>query len=82
MIDILTPALGEGVGEAILARWLKNPGDAVSAGEGLLVLETDKASVEVAADADGVLGAIFAQAGDSVAIGSVLGRIDRQGNAP
>jgi 2-oxoglutarate dehydrogenase E2 component (dihydrolipoamide succinyltransferase) len=76
MRDIIAPPLGEGVSEAILASWLKRPGDRVAKGEGLLVLETDKASVEVSADVEGVVAAVFIDAGESVAVGAILGRIE------
>ena len=49
MADIMTPALGESVSEATVARWTKKPGDAVRKDEILVELETDKVSLEVAA---------------------------------
>nr|MBA3812128.1 dihydrolipoamide succinyltransferase [Caulobacteraceae bacterium] len=49
MTDIMTPALGESVTEATVARWAKKPGDAVVRDEVLVELETDKVSLEVAA---------------------------------
>ena len=58
MADIKTPALGESVTEATVARWTKKPGDAVKKDEVLVELETDKVSLEVASPADGVLEAI------------------------
>ena len=52
MADIMTPALGESVTEATVARWTKKAGDAVRKDEILVELETDKVSLEVAAPAD------------------------------
>ena len=57
MADIMTPALGESVTEATVARWAKKAGDAVRKDEILVELETDKVALEVAAPADGVLTA-------------------------
>jgi 2-oxoglutarate dehydrogenase E2 component (dihydrolipoamide succinyltransferase) len=75
MADIMTPALGESVSEATVARWTKKPGEAVRKDEILVELETDKVSLEVAAPADGVLSEIAANEGDTVEPGAVLGRI-------
>ena len=47
MADIMTPALGESVTEATVARWAKKPGDAVRKDEILVELETDKVTLEV-----------------------------------
>jgi 2-oxoglutarate dehydrogenase E2 component (dihydrolipoamide succinyltransferase) len=75
MADIMTPALGESVTEATVARWTKKAGDAVRKDEILVELETDKVSLEVAAPSDGVLEAISAEEGATVGPGAVLGRI-------
>ena len=60
MADIMTPALGESVAEATVARWTKKVGDAVKRDEMLIELETDKVSLEVVSPADGVLTEIVA----------------------
>ena len=73
MADIMTPALGESVTEATVARWAKKPGEAVRKDEILVELETDKVSLEVAAPADGVLSSIAAEEGATVEPGAVLG---------
>jgi 2-oxoglutarate dehydrogenase E2 component (dihydrolipoamide succinyltransferase) len=71
-VEIRVPQLGESVVEATIARWLKQPGDAVAAGEPVVELETDKVNVEVPAEADGVLGEIARPEGETVAVGEVL----------
>ncbi|MBU1325647.1 MAG: 2-oxoglutarate dehydrogenase complex dihydrolipoyllysine-residue succinyltransferase [Alphaproteobacteria bacterium] len=73
MADILTPALGESVTEATIAKWSKAAGEAVTKDEVLVELETDKVSLEVVAPADGVLSEIKAEAGATVVPGTVLG---------
>ena len=75
MADIMTPALGESVTEATVARWAKQAGEAVRKDEILVELETDKVSLEVAAPADGVLAEISAEEGATVEPGTVLGKI-------
>ena len=74
--DIVGPALGESVTSATVARWMRQAGDAVRADEPLVELETDKVTVEVNAPSSGTLGAIQAEAGAEVGVGTVLGRID------
>jgi 2-oxoglutarate dehydrogenase E2 component (dihydrolipoamide succinyltransferase) len=71
VIEIKIPGVGESVREAVLAQWLKNDGDAVKKEEPILVIETDKVSLEVAAEADGVLH-ILVPAGATVPIGTVV----------
>jgi 2-oxoglutarate dehydrogenase E2 component (dihydrolipoamide succinyltransferase) len=82
MTDIMTPALGESVTEATVARWAKKPGDAVVKDEVLVELETDKVNLEVAAPEDGVLADILAEEGATIEPGQVLGHISAAGAAP
>jgi 2-oxoglutarate dehydrogenase E2 component (dihydrolipoamide succinyltransferase) len=76
MTDIMTPALGESVTEATVARWAKHAGDSVKRDELLVELETDKVSLEVVAPEDGVLSAIDADEGATVVPGQRLGRVE------
>jgi 2-oxoglutarate dehydrogenase E2 component (dihydrolipoamide succinyltransferase) len=75
MTDIMTPALGESVTEATVARWAKKPGDAVTRDEVLVELDTDKVSLEVVAPEDGVLSSIDAEEGATVTPGQRLGQV-------
>lgn len=81
MADIMTPALGESVSEATVARWAKKPGEAVRKDEILVELETDKVSLEVAAPADGILESISAEEGATVEPGAVLGHLKEGASA-
>jgi 2-oxoglutarate dehydrogenase E2 component (dihydrolipoamide succinyltransferase) len=76
-IEIKVPSVGESVTEATLAEWFKKDGDSVQKDEPLFVIETDKVTLEVVAEADGVLS-IKVQAGETVAIGEVVGTIDTE----
>src|SRR5471030_78732 len=73
--DIRVPSLGESVTEATIAKWFKKEGDAVKADEPLVELETDKVTVEVPAPASGKLEKISVLAGQTVAVGALLGSI-------
>jgi pyruvate dehydrogenase E1 component beta subunit len=62
-VEILMPALSPTMEEGNLAKWLKKEGDAVTAGDVIAEIETDKATMEVEAVDEGVLGKILVEAG-------------------
>ena len=72
MEEIFVPALGMAMSEAVLLAWLKEPGDAVEAGEPVAEVETDKSVLEISASAAGRLGAHRVAAGESVAVGTTV----------
>ncbi|MCP3951255.1 MAG: 2-oxoglutarate dehydrogenase complex dihydrolipoyllysine-residue succinyltransferase, partial [Desulfobacterales bacterium] len=73
-MDIVIPNVGESVQEAVLAEWFKQDGDMVAVDEPLLVIETDKVTLEVVAETRGIV-AITVPEGETVAIGAVVGTI-------
>ena len=75
-IEITVPTLGESVTEATVAKWFKQPGEAVVQDEPLVELETDKVALEVNAPASGALASIEVQAGSDVGVGAILGLIE------
>jgi len=79
-VEIKVPAVGESITEATIGEWTKKSGDFVKRDEIILLLETDKASVEVVAPNDGVL-TTTAKAGDVVKIGATIAAIDTEGVA-
>jgi 2-oxoglutarate dehydrogenase E2 component (dihydrolipoamide succinyltransferase) len=79
-VDITVPSVGESISEGTIGRWLKADGAAVRANEPVCELETDKATQEVMAPADGVLRIAVAE-GQKVPIGAVIGRIDEKAAA-
>ena len=72
---IVVPVLGESITEATVAKWLKNPGDAVEADEPIVELETDKVNLEVPSPISGVLTEINSEDGSVVEVGALLGSI-------
>ncbi len=80
-IDVKVPAVGESITEAVIGKWEKQSGQYVKMNDVLLLLETDKASVEVVAEKDGLL-TTTANAGDTVKIGATVGNIDTAATAP
>jgi 2-oxoglutarate dehydrogenase E2 component (dihydrolipoamide succinyltransferase) len=75
MIELKIPEVGESVQEALLAQWLKKDGESVRKDEVLLVIETEKVTLEIAAPADGVLR-ILVPEGETVRIGAVVAKIE------
>ncbi|MBS1035332.1 pyruvate dehydrogenase complex dihydrolipoamide acetyltransferase [Gluconobacter cerinus] len=79
-IDILMPALSPTMTEGKLARWLKNEGDTVSAGDVIAEIETDKATMEVEAVDEGILGRILVQEGaEGVAVNTPIAILVEEG---
>ncbi len=73
--DVILPALGMSQDTGKIVQWLKAEGQQVVKGEPLVEIETDKATVEIEAPADGVLARISAAAGDDIPVGQVIAAI-------
>ena len=73
--EVIMPALGMAQDTGLIVSWLKKPGDAVKAGDPIMEVETDKATMEVEAQADGYLTDLRAAAGDDVPVGDVVALI-------
>ncbi len=80
-VEIRVPTLGESVVDATIGKWLKHEGDAITPGEALVELETDKVNVEVPAEQGGILTRIVKNEGDTVGIGELLAEVDTDGAA-
>jgi len=79
MIDVVMPQMGESIVEGTLTKWLKKPGEHVERDEPLFEISTDKVDTEIPAPAGGVLKEVLVQEGKTVAISTVVGRIDEAG---
>lgn len=73
--EVILPVLGETMNEGTIVEWFKQEGDAVQRGEVLLMVETDKATLEVESPAKGVLRQILVPAGQTVPVLTVVGLI-------
>jgi 2-oxoglutarate dehydrogenase E2 component (dihydrolipoamide succinyltransferase) len=73
-VEVRIPSLGESVSEGEIARWLKKDGDTVAPDDVLFELETDKATMEIAAETAGRLQ-ILKPEGSKVEVGTVVARI-------
>jgi len=83
MADLVVPQLGESISEAVVSRWLKNVGDAVTVDEPVAELETDKITVQLPSPVAGALSEQRFAAGATVKVGDVIGAVDagKQGKA-
>jgi pyruvate dehydrogenase E2 component (dihydrolipoamide acetyltransferase) len=73
--DVYMPMLGMNQETGTLLRWLKREGEAVTQGEPLMEVATDKTDMEIDAPASGILRNVTAQEGDEVPVGQVIGQI-------
>lgn len=79
-LEIKVPAVGESISEVTIAKWTKKDGDFVNKDEVLCELESDKATFELQAEQSGTLR-IIAQVGETVAIGTLICRIEAANGA-
>jgi 2-oxoglutarate dehydrogenase E2 component (dihydrolipoamide succinyltransferase) len=79
-LEIKIPTVGESITEVTIAEWIKSDGDVVEMDEVIAELESDKATFELTAEQAGTLQ-IIAQAGDTVEVGSVVCKIETNGQA-
>ena len=73
--EIFMPALSSTMTEGKIVEWLKNPGDKVERGESVLVVESDKADMDVESFQDGYLAAVLMPAGSTAPVGETIGII-------
>jgi 2-oxoglutarate dehydrogenase E2 component (dihydrolipoamide succinyltransferase) len=78
--EIKIPAVGESITEVTIAKWLKQDGDAVKRDEVIAELESDKATFELPAEADGILKILVAE-GETIGIGTAIAQLDGAGAA-
>jgi 2-oxoglutarate dehydrogenase E2 component (dihydrolipoamide succinyltransferase)/2-oxoisovalerate dehydrogenase E2 component (dihydrolipoyl transacylase) len=76
--DIIMPQLGESIAEGTIIKWMIPPGGRIEKDQPLLEVETDKVSLEIPSPATGVLSQVLVQAGQTVPIGTLLGRLESE----
>jgi pyruvate dehydrogenase E2 component (dihydrolipoamide acetyltransferase) len=73
--EIFMPALSSTMTEGKIVEWLKKPGDKVERGESVLVVESDKADMDVESFNEGYLAAVLMPAGGTAPVGETIGLI-------
>ena len=76
MADLVVPQLGESISEAVVSKWLKNVGDAVTVDEPIAELETDKITVQLPSPVAGALSEQRFAVGATVKVGDVIGAVE------
>ena len=80
--EVILPDLGEGIDGAEVSEVSVSVGDIVESNDTILVLESDKASMEIPADVNGSITEILVSAGDELKPGHILMKIELSGDAP
>lgn len=73
--ELFMPALSSTMTEGKIVSWLKSPGDKVTKGETVLIVESDKADMDVESFYDGYLAVITVPAGEVAPVGSTIGLV-------
>ena len=81
-VDVIMPQMGESIAEGTLSRWIKKVGDSVQRDEPIFEISTDKVDAEIPAPNAGVLAEILVQEGETVAVQTVVARIETDASAP
>jgi len=80
-VDVIMPQMGESIAEGTISRWMKKAGDAVKRDEPIFEISTDKVDAEIPAPTAGVLAEILVQEGTTVAINTIVARIETDASA-
>src|SRR5438132_1972514 len=75
-IELKVPEVGESIKEVLIGDWLKSDGDHVQREEDIVVIETDKATVEVAAREAGTISKVLKRTGDKATVGDVIAYLE------
>ena len=80
-VELVVPSVGESITEVEIGDWLKRPGEAVTEDEPVVVIETDKVTVELPAPASGTITEMLKQKGEKAAVGDVIGYMEPNGSS-
>ena len=80
-VDIIMPQMGESIAEGTLSKWLKKVGDEVKRDEPIFEISTDKVDAEIPAPSAGVLAEIIVKEGETVAVQTVVARLETEKGA-
>src|SRR6476659_5094242 len=78
-VELKVPSVGESITEVEIGEWLKNEGDSVSKDENVVVLESEKTTLELPAPTAGVVGKILKRKGETAKVGEVIAFLQQNG---
>jgi 2-oxoglutarate dehydrogenase E2 component (dihydrolipoamide succinyltransferase) len=80
-VELVVPSVGESITQVEIGDWLKTPGEAVAQDEPVVVIETEKVTVELPAPANGTITQMIKKKGDKAAVGDVIGYMEPNGTS-
>ena len=80
-VDVIMPQMGESIAEGTLSKWLKKVGDDVKRDEPIFEISTDKVDAEIPAPVAGVLAEVMVSEGETVAVQTIVARIETEKGA-
>ena len=80
-VELVVPSVGESITEVEIGDWLKNPGDSVQEDEPVVVIETEKVTVELPAPAAGTITQTLKRKGEKATVGDVIGYMEPNGKS-
>ncbi len=75
-IELKIPSVGESITEVEIGQWLKSEGDSIARDENVVMLESEKATVELPSPSDGKLTKIVKRTGEKAAVGDVIAYLE------
>src|SRR5215471_812811 len=78
-VELIVPSVGESITQVEIGDWLKTPGEAVRQDEPVVVIETDKVTVELPAPTSGTITEMLKKKGEKAAVGDVIGYMEPNG---
>ena len=81
LVDVIMPQMGESIAEGTVSRWLKKAGDEVKRDQPIFEISTDKVDAEIPSPSAGVLAEILVAEGATVAVNTVVARIETEKGA-
>jgi len=79
-VELVVPSVGESITEVEIGEWLKNPGETVAQDEPVVVIETEKVTVELPAPTTGTITQMLKRKGEKAAVGDIIGYMEPNGN--
>src|SRR6476661_11172412 len=78
-VELVVPSVGESITEVEIGDWLKNPGEQIHQDEPVVVIETEKVTVELPAPASGSITSMLKHKGDKASVGEVIRYMEPNG---
>src|SRR5438093_1970949 len=78
-VELIVPSVGESITEVEIGDWLKKQGESVDQDEPVVVIETEKVSVELPAPTTGTITKLLKQTGEKASVGDVIGYMEPNG---